>query len=265
MLLKKEVGDSKNPTLVFLHGFLGSHLDFKALVEKLSSCFFCILLDLPGHGESKKISFKDYPSFEKKIIKALQSYKKFSIVAYSMGGRIAGQLFSKIPFESLILISSNFEPLSVKGRASRKRLDTKQCLQLQKDSFLNFLTQWYSQPLFCSLKKNVALYRQMIENRIDQDPKALANVLKILSPASMPAPSYFLSHYDKPLLLLAGSLDQKYQSLMSRAHQRFPKAWLVECNETSHALHLEDPLLVSNYIKNFHRYYHGRMERKTSV
>jgi len=41
---------SAQPTLLFLHGFLGSADDFKPCMDALSSEFRCVALDLPGHG-----------------------------------------------------------------------------------------------------------------------------------------------------------------------------------------------------------------------
>jgi pimeloyl-ACP methyl ester carboxylesterase len=38
------------PTLLFLHGFLGSADDFAACMDALSCVFRCVAVDLPGHG-----------------------------------------------------------------------------------------------------------------------------------------------------------------------------------------------------------------------
>ena len=51
------------PTLVFLHGFLGSANDWSALIELLPD-YNCIAFDLPGHGhahEQRLSRMADFP------------------------------------------------------------------------------------------------------------------------------------------------------------------------------------------------------------
>lgn len=40
------------PTLVFLHGLLGSGRDWRLVIDQLASQYFCLTVDLPGHGQS---------------------------------------------------------------------------------------------------------------------------------------------------------------------------------------------------------------------
>ena len=52
------------PTLVFLHGFLGSANDWSALIEQLPD-YDCIAFDLPGHGDAREQRLNrmaDFPS-----------------------------------------------------------------------------------------------------------------------------------------------------------------------------------------------------------
>ena len=87
-------GPVDKPPLVFLHGFLGCKEDFLPLVSFLEKNFYCICLDLPGHGSS---------SFEEKalesIIDTLASLNISStdFVGYSMGGRVCLELYQKYP------------------------------------------------------------------------------------------------------------------------------------------------------------------------
>ncbi len=267
MLFRKEYGKRENPTLIFLHGFLGSNLDFQLLIDYLKDDFFCVALDLPGHGESKEIEFSDYPSFENVLLKTLLPYqdKPLSLVGYSMGGRIGIQIASKVQAFSLVLISSALEPLSPQEKKIRENWEQKQIDSLTKDSFSNFLENWYSLPIFKTLKEKATLYNCMIQKRTTENPKALAKVMRVTSPIYLDAPPLFLSQYSKPLLYLSGKKDLKYQEQALKVKRRFNHAWIHSEENASHALHLEAPQSISNQIKNFHRTYHDRMDTKTNV
>jgi 2-succinyl-6-hydroxy-2,4-cyclohexadiene-1-carboxylate synthase len=259
-LFTKAYGDPTKPLLIFFHGFLGNHLDFEPLITYLTSDFHCISLDLPGHGGSKEHFFVDYHSFQSHLTKTLHDYQKFNplLVGYSMGGRIAQQFIKTFTCRGLVLISSRVSPLMPKEKKERIIEDEKLAENLTKDSFLHFLLKWYSGPLFNSL--NSDLFAKIVNLRKEEDPKLLAQVLRILSPAQMPENSYFLSHFKKPLLFMSGRQDEKYTLEASPISNYFPGAWIFNESETSHALHLESPKNLAVHIKLFYRYHYDRVE-----
>jgi pimeloyl-ACP methyl ester carboxylesterase len=79
--------------LICLHGFGESTLPFSRLVPTLGEIFTIVALDLPLHG---KTQWQENRPFEKEDLRAiisllLQAQKKsgFSLLGYSMGGRLA--------------------------------------------------------------------------------------------------------------------------------------------------------------------------------
>jgi len=54
-------GNPDESIVVFLHGFMGSSNDWKQVISFLKKDFYCIALDLPGHG---KTPIKENLSFE---------------------------------------------------------------------------------------------------------------------------------------------------------------------------------------------------------
>lgn len=259
-LFTKAYGDPTKPLLIFLHGFLGSHLDFEPLILHLISDFHCISLDLPGHGRSKEHIFLDYPSFQAHLFNTLAPHQSKNplLVGYSMGGRIAQQFIETFTCRGLVLISSKVSLLKNKEKKERLIEDEKTAENLSKDSFLHFLLKWYSGPLFKSL--NIDLFRKIINLRKEENPKLLAHVLRTLSPAQMPQNSYFLSHFKKPILYMSGREDEKYTLEASPLRTYFPWAWIFNESETSHALHLESPKNLAQHIKIFYRYHYDRVE-----
>lgn len=79
--------------LVFIHGFPTHGYTWRKLIPELSKKFTCIILDLPGLGDSgwsKKTNFKS-SSLANYIIKLLQRLKisSYSIIAHNSGATIA--------------------------------------------------------------------------------------------------------------------------------------------------------------------------------
>ena len=53
-------GHPERPTVLFLHGFLGSSADWNDVVAALEKDFYCLVVDLPGHGDSLRLSPGSY-------------------------------------------------------------------------------------------------------------------------------------------------------------------------------------------------------------
>jgi 2-succinyl-6-hydroxy-2,4-cyclohexadiene-1-carboxylate synthase len=45
-------GDARRPTVLFLHGFMGSSEDWRETAAALDGRYRCLAVDLPGHGAS---------------------------------------------------------------------------------------------------------------------------------------------------------------------------------------------------------------------
>lgn len=91
--------EESSPTLLFLHGFLGTGHDWLPIMRALSSSFRCIAVDLPGHGLTKVNSQHgttgDFSISMKVVSDALvKLHDNLGLVnvvpiGYSMGARIA--------------------------------------------------------------------------------------------------------------------------------------------------------------------------------
>ena len=83
--------------LVFLHGFLGTALDWEKIITHLSPKRRCIALTLPGHGKSgPPLSFMHAIEMIYSYLETLQLVT-FDLLGYSMGGRLAYGLIHKYP------------------------------------------------------------------------------------------------------------------------------------------------------------------------
>lgn len=254
-------GEKKNPLLIFFHGFMGSHRDFSPLIEVLGQSYCCLLMDLPGHGNSKNIIPHSIDEFDHLILNALSPYSReiYTTIGYSMGGRVSIKLSDKIQPQSMILISTRVSNLKKDALHSRTVSDEKKARELKED-YTSFLTSWYDQKLFKTLKCKPKLLEEVLRKRATENPSALAQIFKLVSPSRYSLPKNFLEQYKKPLLYLCGMEDAFYFSQKNLIQAQSKNAWTFSQSESSHSLHLEEPESVSQVINQFYRYYHDRMD-----
>jgi pimeloyl-ACP methyl ester carboxylesterase len=109
MLHYQSVGEGK--TVVFLHGFLESSTmwDYLPLNELNVRC---ILIDLPGHGQSPLTDTAEIPSIRfmaQQVLEVLKELKitEFTLVGHSLGAYVGLDLCHLAPCQKLILLNSN--------------------------------------------------------------------------------------------------------------------------------------------------------------
>lgn len=98
MLFNYEQGNPSDPPIVFLHGGGLSHSSWKPVVEYLPD-FFCLLPDLPGHGQSQNIPFSLEGSATEvaKLIRERTLDGKAHLVGLSLGGAVILTLLRLYP------------------------------------------------------------------------------------------------------------------------------------------------------------------------
>ncbi len=108
----REFGSRDNPTVLLVHGFLGSSYDYRYLSERLEKDYHVIALDLIGFGASDKPADFDYSRASHASMidqfaeaKALET---FHLGGHSMGGAIALYYAYLYPdrLQSLLLFAS---------------------------------------------------------------------------------------------------------------------------------------------------------------
>ena len=97
-------------TLVLLHYFGGSALEWQLVMEKLSSQYRCLAIDLRGHGDSDapEIGYSvDNMADDVAAVLREKSVGDFALVGHSMSGKVAMALAARQPtgLTSLLLLS----------------------------------------------------------------------------------------------------------------------------------------------------------------
>lgn len=239
-------GSSKNSPLLLLHGFMGSGQDFQNILNQITQSFYCFLPDLPGHGNTGYIQPDDCYTMEKtahQIIEFIQtqSLKSVGLVGYSMGGRLALYLGVKFPqyFSKIMLESSSPGLQTEPERQQRREKDETLAQQLENQPFETFLTRWYHNPLFESLRSHPQ-FSTMYNRRLQNSPPLLAKSLRYLGTGVQPSLWEDLPSLQTPLLLLVGEKDPKFCQINQKIAQLCPVAQLQVIKNCGHNIHLEN-------------------------
>lgn len=81
----------QRPTLIFLHGLLGSSSNWHSIARKLEHQFHIIVPDLRNHGRSPHVERMDYPAMAQDLVELIdvQDLDGSLLVGHSMGGKVA--------------------------------------------------------------------------------------------------------------------------------------------------------------------------------
>ncbi|GIU11103.1 putative 2-succinyl-6-hydroxy-2,4-cyclohexadiene-1-carboxylate synthase [Shewanella sp. c952] len=251
MLSYRCQGQPNNPAIVLLHGFLGDKQDWLAVTEVLAEQYYCISIDLPGHGDTLDQPLPT-PGFETCCALIEQTVSKLGIeqyhlIGYSLGGRIALHLARRYPGCVLSLILESCHPglQSEQDKTQRKINDALWADKLAHLDITAFLTQWYQQAVFADLSSTEQ--QTMIKRRSGNQGAKLSNCYQATSlaqqadlwdtPAVISAPCFFI----------AGSDDNKFLSLATRWQQQYPLK-LYPVNASGHNVHSAAPDTFSQLV-----------------
>lgn len=234
---------------------MGSSENFADAIAHLSNRFCCIAVDLPGHGKTR-IDGEDNTMSDtaRKLIDLLDRLKidKCAIVGYSMGGRLALYLLLHFPdrFHKGILESASPGLETEEARSQRRQADEQLAQQLKTGDFQSFLLNWYSQPLFQSLRDRPDFDR-LIQQRLQNDPQQLAQSLRQMGTGNQPSLWEKLAENRIPLLLLVGEWDDKFKSVNAKMAKLCPVAELEIVPHSGHTIYWENLSEYVNRVRTF--------------
>ncbi len=242
------------PKLLLLHGFLGSRQDFKSLVSQLSAEFCCLSVDLSGHGETQIFDLTSgygMSAIAQGLIQLIQEldFAPCYLMGYSMGGRLALYLACCFPqyFSGVLLESASPGLATVFERSERQKKDEALALSLENDTWPDFVTRWYDQPLFSTLKSHPG-FEALLQTRCDNRPTELARSLRGMGTGVQPSLWEALCHLKVPLTLVVGTLDSKFMSINQAMADRCPSAQLVTI-PAGHVAHFEASALFTDVLR----------------
>jgi 2-succinyl-6-hydroxy-2,4-cyclohexadiene-1-carboxylate synthase len=251
-------GDQSNPAILFLHGFLGLGEDWLEIAQDLSRDHFCVLPDLPGHGQSRELSGHqpfDMAATSETIINLLDDLKidRVTLLGYSMGGRIALHTATRFAHrvKSLVLESASPGIEDDKERIDRAALDDLRAEQIEHKGVATFVEQWYNAPLFDSLHAKQEKLALLKQSRLVHDPHALAAALRGLSVGRQPSLWQEIPRLDIPTLVITGASDMKYCDIADKMAALLPRSRQIIIGNAGHNSHFEQPQELLARLREF--------------
>ncbi len=244
-------GDRSLPPLLLLHGWMGSCEDYTNVISLLRSRFYCIAIDLPGHGRTSVIGDDtgyDFITTTTGIIQLLDYLKidRCAISGYSFGGRLALYLALEFPdrFERVILESTSPGLVSIAEREARIIGDARIIDRLLTTDFPTFVTDWYRQPLFIGIDAHPD-FPALIQRRLSNQ---LSNLAKSLQYAGLGRQHYLgerLTTHDRSISLIVGERDLKFVDIARTLDRDCPCIDVKIVPDCSHNVHFQQPLVLS--------------------
>ena len=243
MIHKKQWGGADCTAFVVLfHGFMGDHRDWFTTVqhwqEKVPGLGF-VAIDLPGHG-STPVSWTSYLDFLKDLEQEVAAIPgaKFG-VGYSMGGRVLASLcqLNQNLFDGIFLESASFGIKSDTDRKERFVFDQRLLEPVIQGEieFAEFIDRWYDMALFTGFK-DLPHYPEILQRRLQQDPKTLKQSQNLLSVGVMPPLWQEIEKWQRPVYYCTGRLDKKYSAIARALPKNFHYTLVQESSHNVHAI-----------------------------
>ncbi|MBC2201100.1 2-succinyl-6-hydroxy-2,4-cyclohexadiene-1-carboxylate synthase [Listeria welshimeri] len=251
--------NGEKPVLLMLHGFTGSNKTFQESITHLEEHFSIVAPDLLGHGKTDSPDEIARYSIERivdDLVTILQELKIMQcfVLGYSMGGRVATAFASAHPemVRGLILVSSSPGLAQKDLQESRVQADNRLADMLESEGIRSFVDYWEKLALFASqeilsdeLKKRIRL------ERLAQNPNGLAMSLRGMGTGKQPSYWNHLADFTVPVLLMTGSLDEKFEKIAQEMQQLLPNSTHVTVQNAGHAVYLEQPNIFLSQLTNW--------------
>ena len=231
------------PTVVLLHGFTHTGRSWDTVSAALGERYRALAPDIRGHGSSSDTT----PVTLEAVIGdlAVLSPAPFTLVGYSMGGRIALHAARAIPdrVERLVLIGASPGIADADEREVRRAADERLADEIEGMPIEDFARRWAQTPVLAGQPAQIAAAAHA--DRLRNAPRGLARALRGLGTGALPALWDRLGELRLPVTLVVGERDEKFRAIAREMEQGIPAAELVVVADAGHAVHLEAPAAVA--------------------
>jgi 2-succinyl-6-hydroxy-2,4-cyclohexadiene-1-carboxylate synthase len=231
---------------ILLHGFTHTGLSWEPVSQALGGGYAALAPDIRGHGRS---SDRQPVTLETVIddVAALAP-ARFTLVGYSMGGRIALHIALALSgrVERLLLIGASPGIADPAERRARRQADERLADEIEGASVEEFAHRWAATPLLAGQPPSVLA--AVHADRLRNTPEGLARALRGLGTGALPSLWQRLGELPMPVTLAAGRRDHKFHQIAARMAAEIPAARVEVVDGAGHAAHLEAPDRVARLL-----------------
>jgi 2-succinyl-6-hydroxy-2,4-cyclohexadiene-1-carboxylate synthase len=235
-------------TIVLLHGFTQTGASWDGVLAELGERYRALAPDLRGHGAAAGVRPITFEAVIGDVLAAAP--KRFALVGYSMGGRIALHVALAAPerVSRLVLVGATAGIEDAEERAERRRADFALAATIEEEGVDAFAAAWAAQPLFAGQAPDVAAAARADRRR--NTPAGLAAALRGVGTGVMEPLWHRLGELPMPVLALAGERDARFRALAERIAHSTPRGAHDVVPAAGHAAHLEAPAEVARRVAN---------------
>jgi len=245
-------GNSKNKSIIFLHGFPYDHTMWKAQIDELSEKYFCVTYDIRGLGESPvgdgQHTMEYFVDDLETIINELKLDKPI-LCGLSMGGYISFRALERMEekFSAVILCDTKSEADNNEGKLKRaaaiKRINTEGLARFTKDFITNCFGDNYKQH-------NKEEFEKRIAKSSGFDPVGVKGSL--LAMLGRNDTTGYLSKIKIPALIICGEHDALTPpAVMKPLAEKINGAEYVVIKNSGHMSPIENPEEVNIALRDF--------------
>jgi 2-succinyl-6-hydroxy-2,4-cyclohexadiene-1-carboxylate synthase len=252
-------GESRQDAALLLHGFTGDRTSWDTVARELALTHRVVVPDLPGHGETR---VRDTPGRHGmahtcrllESVAEVLAIERFTVIGYSMGGRLALYLALEKPrlVERLVLESASPGLAEDSERSVRRASDEELARFIESRPIDAFVDRWEAQQLFATQRALPLDVKRRIRNRrLACDRKGLAASLREMGTGAQAWLGDRLGEVAAPVMLIAGERDAKFTAIAREMARSFRDARLSLIPRAGHDVHTEAPAQFLDVVRDF--------------
>jgi 2-succinyl-6-hydroxy-2,4-cyclohexadiene-1-carboxylate synthase len=232
--------------VVLLHGFTHTGASWEPVEAALG--FEATAPGIRGHGSASAV---EPVTLEAVVgdVAAVAPPGPFTLVGYSMGGRIALHvgLALKERVERLVLVGASPGIADPVERSGRLRADLRLADEIEAGTIEEFARRWATTPVLAGQPASVGA--RVEEDRLRNTPAGLARALRGLGTGALPPLWDRLDELTMPVALVVGERDEKFSAIAFQMAGAIQRSEVVIVSGAGHAVHLEAPAAVGEIIE----------------
>lgn len=237
--------------IVLLHGFTQTGASWAPVIAELGARYRdagVLAPDARGHGAAAARRPVDFDACVSEV--SALAPRRFTLVGYSMGGRLALHVALAHPdrVDRLVLIGATAGIVDPVRRARRRAADLALADRLDREPIEAFARRWAAQPLFAGQPPAVAAAAHA--DRLRNTPSGLAASLRGIGTGAMAPLWERLGELAMPVAVLAGERDAKFRAIGADLAARIPAASFAVVPGAGHAVQLESPAFVAERVRD---------------